>query len=334
MPPGWFGKKAIDEEGSANPGWLNEEADGEHVAAVAGADAGENATSAHDHDETSPLIADADEEEDDYDDSMEYGNSGYGAGSAHPDDEESSTSLTSSNWHEDDAIASPSLSSSRRSSSSRPKLGTGKKKVSTRTRMNEYKAKLEERRRKMLSGLPRRNCCHGLFIIINIIAVAACLLLILSQVLPIFFVKEVQTILQLTLRGYLTFFCLIFICAEMELPLPFVRSSQSLHNFISKGFNYTFVAIVAMEQAQADLVEESIKKRTNDPMGMDLSWFHALFVEIPAWVMLGVGALYMVMGILCMRPVRDRCREDYARRMEEYFETREALQRSLPPFEG
>ena len=155
MPPGWFGKKAIDEEGSANPGWLNEEADGEHVAAVAGADAGENATSAHDHDETSPLIADADDEEDDYDDAMEYGNSGYGTGSAHPDDEESSTSLTSSNLHEDDAIASPSLSSSRRSSSSRPKLGTGKKKVSTRTRMNEYKAKLEERRRKMLSGLPR-----------------------------------------------------------------------------------------------------------------------------------------------------------------------------------
>ena len=326
MPPGWFGKKPIDEEGSANPGWLNEEADGEHVAAVAG----ENATSAHD--ETSPLIADADEEEDDYDDVMEYGNSGYGTGSAHPDDEESSTGLTSSNWHEDDAIASPS--SSRGPSPSRPKLGTRKKKVSTRTRMDEYKAKLVDRRRKMLSGLPRRNCCHGLFIIINIIAVAACLLLILSQVLPIFVVKEVQTILQLTLRGYLTFFCLIFIFAEMELPLPFVRSSQSLHNFISKGFNYTFVAIVAMEQAQADLVEEFIKKRTNDPMGMDLSWFHALFVEIPAWVMLGVGALYMVMGILCMRPVRDRCREDYARRMEEYFETREALQRSLPPFEG
>lgn len=332
MPPGWFGKKPIDEEGSANPGWLNEEADSEHVAAVAGVDAEENAASVHG--ETSPLIAAADDEEDEYDDAMEYGNSGYGTtGSAHPDDEESNTSLTSSNWHEDDAIASPS--SSRQSSSSRrPKLDNRKKKVSTRTRMNEYKVKLEERRRKMLSGLPRRNCCHGLFIIINIIAVAACLLLILSQVLPIFFVKETQTILQLTLRGYLTFFCLIFIFAEMELPLPFVRSSQSLHNFISKGFNYTFVAIVAMEQAQADLVEESIKKRTNDPMGMDLSWFHALFVEIPAWVMLGVGALYMAMGILCMRPVRDRCREDYARRMEEYFETREALQRSLPPFES
>uniref|UniRef100_A0A7S0AVP1 Transmembrane protein n=1 Tax=Minutocellus polymorphus TaxID=265543 RepID=A0A7S0AVP1_9STRA len=327
MPPGWFGKKPT-EEGSPNPGWLNEEADSDHVAAVSGADEEDNAVGAGR--ETSPLIA-ADDEEEEYDEAMEYGNSGYGTGSAHPDDEESNTSPTSSNWHEDDAITTPSRSSSQRSSSSRPKLGTGTKKVSTRTRMNEYKTKLEERRRKMLSGLPRRNCCHGLFIILNIIAVAACLLLILSQVLPIFFVKE-QTLLQLTLRGYLTFFCLIFIFAEMELPLPFVRSSQSLHNFISKGFNYSFVSICAMTQAEADLIEESIKKRTMDPMGIDFSWFHALFVEIPAWVMLGVGALYMLLGILCMRPVRDRCREDYARRMEDYFETREALQRSLPPF--
>jgi len=70
------------------------------------------------------------------------------------------------------------------------------------------------------------------------------------------------------------------------------------------------------------------------PVPSLLQWFHALFVEIPAYVMLGCGGLYMAMGILCMRPVRDRCREDYARRMEEYFETREALQRSLPPFEG
>jgi len=269
MPPGWFGKKPTgDEEGSPNPGWLNEAADGEHVAAVAGVDAEENVMSAHD--EATPLIA-ADDEEDEYDGATESGNSGYGTGSAHRDDEESNASHTSSNWHEDDATKTPSLSSSRRSLSFRPKLGTGRKqKVSTRTRMNEYKAKLEERRRKMLSGLPRRNCCHGLFIIINIIAVTACLLLILSQVLPIFFLKE-QTLLQLSLRGYLTFFSFIFIFAEMELPLPLVRSSQSLHNFISKGFNYTFVAIVAMEQAQADLVEESIKNRTSDPMGMDFS---------------------------------------------------------------
>ena len=305
----WFGKKPT-EEGSPNPGWLNEEADSDHAAAVFGADDEDDAVGAGG--ETSPLIAD------EYDDAMEYGNSGYGTGSAHPDDEESNSSPTSSNWHEDDVIATPSR--------------LGRKKVSTRTRMNEYKAKLEERRRKMLSGLPRRNCCHGLFIVLNIIAVAACLLLILSQVLPIIFVKD-QNLLQITLRGYLTFFCLIFIFAEMELPLPFVRSSQSLHNFISKGFNYSFVSICAMTQAEADLIEESIKKRTTDPMGIDFSWFHALFVEIPAWVMLGVGALYMLLGILCMRPVRDRCREDYARRMEEYFEIRESL-RCLPPFKG
>ena len=58
-------------------------------------------------------------------------------------------------------------------------------------------------------------------------------------------------------------------------------------------------------------------------MGVEWGWFNALFVEIPAWIMLGVGLLYIVMGIFCMRPLRDRCREDYAARMELYFEARE-----------
>ena len=64
-------------------------------------------------------------------------------------------------------------------------------------------------------------------------------------------------------------------------------------------------------------------------MGIEWSWFHALFVEVPAYIMFGTGVIYMIMGLLCMRPVRDRCREDYARRMEEYFEVREAEKKSL-----
>lgn len=241
--------------GSHNPSWLDED---EPTAAVAVVpeDDGDIA------DETSPLVAD---DEDD-------GN-GYGGTDAPSDDEglpgvptRSRDEESNVSWHEDET-ASASGGSSRQ----RPSRGKLEKKASTRTRMNEYKAKLEDRRRKMLSGLPRRNCCHGLFIFLNIVAVAACLCMILSEVIPLFFIE--QRLLQLTLRCYITFFCIIFIVAELELPLPFVGSSQSLHNFISKGFNFTFVAIVGLEQAQADLVEERVEHHNADPMGMEWSWF-------------------------------------------------------------
>ena len=320
MPPGWFRKK--DEEGSHNPSWLDED---EPVGVrEAGDDTGEGYADGGGGEETSPLIDD---------DGGGDSASGYGGtlDSPHSDDEglpgvkSRDEESNVSSWHED-ATSQEALASGRSSSSSRPPASVAKSSSAT-TRMNEYKAKLEERRRKMLSGLPRRNCCHGLFIVLNIIAVAACLCMILSEALPLFFIE--MKLLQIILRCYITFFCLIFIVAELELPLPFVGSSQSLHNFISKGFNFTFVAIVGLEQAQADLVEETVKHRNADPMGIEWSWFHALFVEIPAYIMLGTGILYMIMGLLCLRPVRDRCREDYARRMEEYFEAREAEKKSL-----
>jgi len=323
MPPGWFNKKK-DEAGSAHPSWLDEDEpaggrEAQDDMAVGG-------------DETSPLVADND------DDGSGYGGT-FDAQPGGDDDDDALPGMRSrdeesnvSSWHEEGGVSptstspsSPEASGSGRSSSSRP--ASLSKQTSTRTRMNEYKAKVEDRRRKMLSGLPRRNCCHALFIFLNMVAVAACLCMILSEVIPLFFVE--QTLLQITLRSYITFFCLIFIVAELELPLPFVGSSQSLHNFLSKGFNYTFVAIVGLEQAQADLVEETVKHRSADPMGIEWGWFHALFVEVPAYIMFGTGVIYMIMGLLCMRRVRDRCREDYAQRMEEYFEARESEKKSL-----
>ena len=173
MPPGWFKKK--DEVGSAHPSWLDED----ERTATAGREAQDDM--AVGGDETSPLVADNDGNDD-------INGAGYGGTTldALPgdDDDDGLPGMRSrdeesnvSSWHEEDGSpTSPSsqeASSSRRSSSSRP--ASLSEKSSTRTRMNEYKAKLEDRRRKMLSGLPRRNCCHGLFIFLNIVAVAACL---------------------------------------------------------------------------------------------------------------------------------------------------------------
>ena len=234
-----------------------------------------------------------------------------------------------------------------------------RKRPTTRSRMRKYQAKLEERRRRMLAGLPRRSCCHLIFVFLNVVAVASCLLMLASQVAPLIdlamgggggeegsrggsgsaaadpHAKREARGLQIALRCYLAFFCLVFVLAELECPIPLIRSSQSLHNFLSKGFNYTFVAVVGMEQAEADLVAGTLRRGGGgsssspshpvDPGQLEWGWLVALLVEVPAWTMLGVGLTYMLLGLFCQRPVRDRCREEYAGRMEGYFQSRQAL---------
>lgn len=196
-----------------------------------------------------------------------------------------------------------------------------------KTNIDEYKTKLESRQKIHSGGLPRRNCCHGMFIFLNIVSILTCLAMIVSKVLPLFLTNGIheQSYVQLAIRCYITFFCLIFILAELEAPI--VRTNGTLQNFISKGFNYTFMAAVAMGQIEATLAVKSIKRASEGPLGIDWDEFDVIFIELPPWIMGGVGLLYMFLGLLCMRTVRDRCREDYQRRMEEYFEAKAAAER-------
>lgn len=196
-----------------------------------------------------------------------------------------------------------------------------------KTNIDEYKTSLESRQKIHSGGLPRRNCCHGMFIFLNIISILTCLAMIVSKALPLFLTNDIheQSYVQLAIRCYITFFCLIFILAEMEAPI--VRTNGNLQNFISKGFNYTFMAAVAMGQIEATLATKSMKQVREGPLGIDWEEFLVIFIELPPWIMGGVGLLYMVLGLLCMKAVRDRCREDYQRRMEEYFEAKTAAER-------
>ena len=196
-----------------------------------------------------------------------------------------------------------------------------------KTNMDEYKTKQDHRAKIHSEGLPRRNCCHGMFIFLSIISILTSLAMIVSKILPLFLTDDVhkQSYVQLAIRCYIAFFSLVFILAELEAPI--VRKNVSLQNFISKGFNYTFVAVVAMGQIEATLAVRTIKKASEGPLGIDWSEFNVIFIELPPWIMAGVGLLYIFLGLLCMRAVRDRCREDYRRRMEEFFEAKAAAER-------
>lgn len=55
-----------------------------------------------------------------------------------------------------------------------------------KTNIDEYKTSLESRQKIHSGGLPRRNCCHGMFIFLSIASILTCLAMIISKVLPLF----------------------------------------------------------------------------------------------------------------------------------------------------
>lgn len=166
---------------------------------------------------------------------------------------------------------------------------------------------------------PHRTCCHRIFNLITFIAVVTLICLLLTQALPLFFVKGVS-VLQYTLRCYVSIFCLIFILTELDAPLNFLRSSKSLQNWISRGFLYSFVGLIGAEESLAVRVQDVLQQHPEMGAGafqLNVSWL-AVFIQVSSWVMVGVGGAYFLLGICCMKGVRDRTRRDYQERMNNY----------------
>lgn len=152
---------------------------------------------------------------------------------------------------------------------------------------------------------PRRSCCHSFFIVIQIAAILANLTMIAFQVVPMV-VGDLET-LDKVLRCYFTFFSTFFLLSELEL-------FKGLGNWISRGFLYTFLGVVAKEQHIAMVAKGSIPKKYWDGV-----WTN-LFIEVASWWIIGIGCAYFLLGLICMKRVLHRCREQYQTRLREYEE--------------
>lgn len=154
---------------------------------------------------------------------------------------------------------------------------------------------------------PMRNCCHSFFIFIQIFAIIANLCMISIEIVPMY----VGTLkrLDIILRCYFAFFCTFFILAEFEL------FQSSLNNWMLRGFLYTFLGMVSKEQHVAMLANETLiapKQYWND-----VKW-PSIFVEVTSWSFMGIGCLYFLLGVFCLKALRDRFRNKFQTRMRVY----------------
>jgi hypothetical protein len=201
---------------------------------------------------------------------------------------------------------------------------------------------------------PPTDPCLWVFHFVEGLTAISALFLLFTQIAPILLLKKardnlqqqqqqhggggdnnVQHPLSLTAiveRLYLTIFCLLVIVTESSAPIPIVRNSQILQNYCSRGFLYSFIGIICLEEAYSERVKGLLANVANVD-GFHIAWA-ALFMEFSAWLMLAMGMLYMVLGLLCLKLLRDRMvereKKHWKKFRQELAEWRKKKREQLP----
>lgn len=153
--------------------------------------------------------------------------------------------------------------------------------------------------------IPPQNPCLWCFHLLEGITVVSSLCLVISQILPLFMFSLGQIgVLNLALKVYISLFCIM--CMANEVEVPILKRFGLLQTYPGRGFFYSFMGLIC--------VEEAYSERVKDMVAHQLDTFHvgwaAIFMQITSWLMLAVGVLYMLLGLCCMKRVKDRMNEN------------------------
>ena len=144
--------------------------------------------------------------------------------------------------------------------------------------------------------------CFMFFASITTLSIIVLACMSISQI--ILLSKKHLPFLQFSLRLYILIFCLVFMLVEMDWP-PQIMRNLPTNNWLMRGWIYSFLGLVGMEEAFAVLVSDS---STSNILGSDLI---SIFVQLSSWGMVVIGVLYFVLGLLFMRSLKEKVRKDY-----------------------
>ena len=106
--------------------------------------------------------------------------------------------------------------------------------------------------------------------------------------------------------------CLILILVETNVPIPFLKSSV-LNAMFSRGFLYTFLGVISLEEA----VAVNYRGQQLNRGSLYIGW-PALFMDITAFVIIGFGVLYMLLGLCCIGALKRKLEHDHQAQWDEY----------------
>lgn len=171
--------------------------------------------------------------------------------------------------------------------------------------------------------VPGQNPCLWLFHLLQGIGIVNSICLLATQILPLVLARSDIIakfgILALALKAYIALLCLLFALTESDLKIPFIRDSPLLQRFWSRGFLYSFLGLICVEEANSEHIRDIIQSSSS--AALRVGWA-SVFMEISSWSMLGVGVIYMLLGLCCCKRFRDRLKD---KEVEDWREYRKAL---------
>ena len=208
-------------------------------------------------------------------------------------------------------------SSGRRSKKKRGGGGGGES-SSHSARSSKSKKKKSKQQQQQYDG-PKKSIFHLAFDMVRYMAILASCMMLLMQIIPIVILDEGEiTGLQYFVRIYLIIFCISFVLLESRIPLLRGITFPAHNNWILRGFMYTFIGVIGMEQDVAIKVED-IASGTSNILGPDYgTLFASLSIAITTWIMVGVGILYMILGMMCLQRWYEKLDEEYRNKVTEW----------------
>lgn len=186
------------------------------------------------------------------------------------------------------------------------------------TRDSSSQKSISESLREILVERPHPNPCIVFFYLVSFLAIMESLCLLATQIIPIVTAYPNVDYLFVALRCYVSGFCIVFILVELNVPVPFLQNNKAFQDFISRGFLYSFNGLVGLEQAYNARVEDISKHASSK---YHIGWI-PLFMQLSSWAMVTIGHFYILMGLLCMKQLRDRLKEEYQNHLDEYHRAR------------
>lgn len=187
--------------------------------------------------------------------------------------------------------------------------------ISARRQREAVEAEQQERMH------PTRRPMHKFFRLVSLLAIFAAVAMAIGQIVGIIF-RNVGPI-QYVMRIYVVALCIMVVFNECEWT-KYTKESSILRNWVTRGLIYGFIGVLGLEE------NDTSTSRSDLVTGQEAS---DIYIKAVAWLMLGVGTLYLLMGITCMQRIYKRQREDYEERVGRAPQAREqtASQASSPP---
>lgn len=120
--------------------------------------------------------------------------------------------------------------------------------------------------------------------------------------------------IQVILRVYVITFCVMFILAELQVQY-FLKHVQAFKNWFHRGFLYSFMGVISMEESVASLGQQFPE------LPGFMEYMVSLLLRICSIAMFAIGVLYMLMGVLCLRGVWETMQERHNIQMQRTIAT-------------